>query len=138
MFDKILIPYDGSMASEQAYALAIDLAEKYGSTVFVMTIARPPEPAVRFRAESYLAEVREYYKERFTALGRRAGAKGVKVRFEIRVGHPAELIVHVIRESEIDLVIVGRRGRSIVQGWPLGTVSERILTHANCAVLAVA
>jgi nucleotide-binding universal stress UspA family protein len=138
MFSKILIPYDGSLASEEAYALAVELAEKYHSAIFVMVIARPPEPAIHFQANAYLDEVREHYKERFAGMGRRAGMKAVKVRFDIRIGHPAEEIVRAAQQDKIDLVIIGRRGKAAVQGRPLGTVSERVLTYANCAVLAVA
>ena len=137
MFNRMLVPYDGSMASETACALAIDLAEKYHSTVLVLTIGRPPEPALRFQMEPYLDEVRGHFRERFTVLGKRASAKGVKVRFDIRAGNAAEQIVRAVEENEIDLVIMGRRGKGEFQGWPLGTVSERVLTYASCAVLAI-
>lgn len=138
MFNKILVPFDGSMAAEQAYALAVELAEKYRATLFVLLIARPPEPMVGTHANAYLNAVREHYKERFAALGRRAGMKDLKVHFDVRIGQPAELILDAAGQNDVDLIIMGRRGKTAVRGWPLGTVSERVLTYANCAVLAVA
>lgn len=138
MFNKILVPYDGSMASEQAYALALELAVKYHSAVLVLVIARPPEPAIGIETNGYLEAVREHYKDRIAAMTRRAHTKELEVRVDIRVGHPAEQIVHTAQEDDVDLIIMGRRGKSAVRGWPLGSVSERVLTYANCAVLAVA
>ena len=138
MFNKILVAFDGSMASEEAYALAVDFAERYRSTLFVLLIARPPEPMIDTHANAYLQAVRERYKARFAALGRRAGMKDIKVHFDVRIGQPAEQIIATAGENDVDLIIMGRRGKTAVRGWPFGTVSERVLTYANCAVLAVA
>lgn len=138
MFSKILVPFDTSMASEEAYALAVELAEKYRAALFVLMIARPPEPMIGAQAAVDVHAVREHYKERFSALARRAGVKDVKVHFDVRTGQPAEQIVDAAGQNDVDLIVMGRRGKTAVRGWPLGAVSERVLAYASCAVLVVA
>jgi nucleotide-binding universal stress UspA family protein len=135
MFDKILVPYDGSMASEEAFALALELAGKYQSALIVLSVARPPEPATSPGPTP--DAVRAHYKERFGVMTRRAEAKAVKVRFDVAVGQPAEEIVDLVEKDDIDLIVMGRRGKNMLQRWHLGTVSDRVLAYAHCAVLVV-
>lgn len=137
MFDKILVPYDGSMAAEEAYALALELAGKYQSTLVVFSVGRPADPVNAHDATTTPATIKEQYKERFGAMTRRASAKGVKVRFDTAIGQPAEQIVDIVEKEEIDLIVIGRRGKNVLQRWHLGTVSDRVVAYAPCAVLVV-
>jgi len=75
--------------------------------------------------------------EAFRFASREAGRRGVPLRTESRVGHPAETLVRVAEEGGYDLIILGRRGLTPVQRWMLGSVSERVLRYAPCAVLVV-
>lgn len=136
MFRKILTPFDGSLPSEEAYALALEFAEKHDSEVVVLFVARPPEPRTGTNMSSLLAIAHEHCKSRFDSMKRRAD--NLKVRFDVQVGQPAETILEVAQRDSIDLIIMGRRGKSASRRWPLGTVSDRVLAHASCAVLAVA
>jgi len=140
MFNKLLIPYDGSMASELSFAMGLELAEKYHSIIHLMIIGRLPEPTLGIESKAYLEAIRGYYKGRLAAMTRRAEAKSLKVHVDIRAGHPAEQIVRSAQEEEVDLIIMGKcgSGKSTVHGWPLGTVTERVVTYAQCAVLVVA
>jgi nucleotide-binding universal stress UspA family protein len=52
-------------------------------------------------------------------------------------GSPAELILSVVQEEHPDLILMGARGRGQVQQLFLGSVSQRVLTHAICPVLIV-
>ena len=55
----------------------------------------------------------------------------------VRVGAPVEHIVAAADDPGIDLVIVGARGFGPIKRLLLGSVSERVLHHAPCAVLVV-
>jgi len=47
------------------------------------------------------------------------------------VGHPAEQVIHRAEVDGIDLIILGRRGRSMIARMMLGSVSERALRYAH-------
>lgn len=52
-------------------------------------------------------------------------------------GTPADLIMSVAQEEGIDIILMGARGKGQVREFLLGSVSQRVLTHAHCAVLVV-
>ena len=59
----------------------------------------------------------------------------------IRVGTPADEIVSIARELEVDYIVIGSRGGSLgqrVRRWLLGSTSRRVLEHAPCPVIIVA
>lgn len=51
--------------------------------------------------------------------------------------HMDKALAGVAERDGIDLIVVGRRGRSTLERWLLGSVSERVLRYAHCPVLAV-
>ena len=52
-------------------------------------------------------------------------------------GSPAGEILRIIEEQQIDLAVLGTRGRTAIKRFLLGSVSEHVLTHASCSVLVV-
>jgi nucleotide-binding universal stress UspA family protein len=70
-------------------------------------------------------------------LQRRAQFAGVESTVMIRLGHPAQQIVHAAQEWHADLIVTGRRAGGPFARWFLGSVSQQILATAHCAVLVV-
>jgi len=134
---KILVAYDGSDPAERAYEAGLDLAQKYQADLIVLAVARPPEPPEMVEAEAVLDSATDYYQERFTKLREMAAAAGVKPRFEVRVGHPAEQIIHMANEEKVQAIIMGHRGKSFIKRWLLGSVSKRVISYAHCTVCVV-
>jgi nucleotide-binding universal stress UspA family protein len=62
---------------------------------------------------------------------------GVKGEYRQIYGHAAKTICKVAREENIDLIVIGRRGRSGLGELFLGSVSNYVLHHAPCSVLIV-
>ncbi len=58
-------------------------------------------------------------------------------RTRMEEGSPAELIMSVAQEEKTDLIVMGARGKGQIQEFLLGSVSQRVLTHASCPVLIV-
>jgi nucleotide-binding universal stress UspA family protein len=58
-------------------------------------------------------------------------------RTRMEEGSPAELIMSVAQEEKADLIVMGARGKGQIQELLLGSVSQRVLTHASCPVLIV-
>lgn len=137
MVSKILVAYDGSIQSQQAFDFGMDMAAKYGAALNVLSIARPPEPPVNVELQAVLERATEYFESHFARMKIRAQQAGVTTAFEVRVGHPAEQIVHLADQIGADAIVMGHRGESLLQKWLLGSVAKRVLSYAHCTVIVV-
>ncbi len=136
-FRKVLVGYDGSPLAEKAVDVAIRFGVCEKSSILVLAVARPPEPATSVEVEAVLDDAREHYERGFKGLVERAKSRGVDISTDIVVGHPAEQLIHRAETVQADLIIVGRRGTSLFHKIMLGSVSERVLRYAHCPVLLV-
>lgn len=64
-------------------------------------------------------------------------AVGVEAKLLLREGDPAFEIIHVAETEGYDLIVVGHRGLSPIKAFLLGSVSNRVVSHAPCSVLVV-
>jgi nucleotide-binding universal stress UspA family protein len=136
-FRKLLVGYDGSPQSEKAVDIAFSLAECLDATVLVFAVARPPEPATSVELEAVLDNAKEHFEEGFKKIMEKARSRSLEVKTDMAVGHPAEQVIHRAEVDGIDLIILGRRGRSMIARMMLGSVSERALRYAHCPVMVV-
>lgn len=134
---KILVAYDTSDPARRAFEAGVDLAQKYVAELIVLSVARPPEPPEMVEAEASLEDAQEYYEKEFIALREAASAAGVTARCEVRVGHPAEQIIHMANEENVNAILMGHRGKSLIKRWLLGSISKRVVSYAHCTVCIV-
>jgi nucleotide-binding universal stress UspA family protein len=137
MISKLLVAYDGSKQSEKAYRQALEIASRFSAGVVVLAVARPPEPPTAVEMQAILESAIEHYEGLFKNLRELAESSGVDAEFEVRPGHPAEQIVHMAREENADVIVIGHRGESFIQRWLLGSVAKRVLNDAHCTVIVV-
>jgi len=137
MYRKILVGYDGSKSGRKAFETALELAAKYGAELFVLTVCRPPEIGDDVETEAVIENSRRYHRRLLDELKPAVTAKGVKARFEVAVGHPAEQIIYDADRRGVDLVVVGDRGRSKFARWLLGSVSKQVVQYAGRPVMVV-
>jgi nucleotide-binding universal stress UspA family protein len=136
-FRKLLVGYDGSPQSEKAVDIGFSLAECLDATVLVFAVARPPEPSTSVELEAVLDDAKEHFEEGFKKILEKARSHNIEVKSDMAVGHPAEQLIHRAEVDGIDLIILGRRGRSMISRMMLGSVSERALRYAHCPVMVV-
>ena len=68
----------------------------------------------------------------------RAEARGAQhVYTEVRAGEPAEVILSVAKEREADVIVLGKRGQGRLAGLLLGSISQKVVTQARCAVIVI-
>jgi nucleotide-binding universal stress UspA family protein len=137
MIKKILAAYDGSELAVKAYTYALDLAKKYAADLLVLAVARPPEPPEDVKTEAILENANEHFKELFKSLKVQADAQGVTPRFDVVVGHLANQIVSRAEQDEVDLIVMGHRGKAFFERLLVGSVSKQVMTHTHCAVMVV-
>jgi len=135
MIKKILAGYDGSEPAKKAFEFALDMAAKYGAAFTVLSVVRPPEPPEAVEMEAILEQATEHYQQLFADLKVAADAAQVPMKCEVRVGHPAEQIIHYANEIGADVIVLGHRGRSMIAKWLLGSISRRVVSYAKSTVI---
>ena len=135
MFQKILVGIDGSDPANKAFTMALDLAERYHAAIRVLSVARPPEFGEEVETEAILENSRKHYHQVHKPLKQLAAGHNVAIEYEVTIGHPAERILIEAERWGADLIVIGHRGRGVMQRWLLGSMAKQIMNHATCAVL---
>ncbi|MEX0678819.1 MAG: universal stress protein [Pirellulales bacterium] len=135
MLKRILVAFDGSEPAMRAFRMALELAEPLRAELIVLAVAQLPEPAAMVESSAMLESATEHYEGDFQKLRELAASAGNAIDTRVVVGHAAEQIVHHAAEEHADLIVMGHRGKSLVERWLLGSVSKRVISYAPCSVL---
>jgi universal stress protein A len=140
---RVLVPIDFSPASTIAFQYAVDLASRQGATVHLLHVVDEARLGMA-TPEGFYADVpglgASLIKEALARLGRlvsTSGALDPAPTTEVLVGRPVEEIARTATARGTDLIVMGTHGRSGVAHLILGSVTERVLRVAPCAVLTV-
>jgi len=147
MYEKILIPTDGSDTAEVAVEHALDLAETYGAelhTLYVvdtdsMSLSLGPEQLDRIEQGNWgeMDEVRERAEGATRVVADRGRERGIDVVEHVASGRPHSVIEEYAEDHDVDLVVMGSHGRSGIRRALLGSVTERTLRSTDIPVLVV-
>ncbi|MGA7910341.1 MAG: universal stress protein [Candidatus Dormiibacterota bacterium] len=134
MFNHIMVALDGSTYSLRTVPTAIELAKKFGGDLFVLHVSEHD----RGRAAVYSLESPAEATRLVADAVEKARDAGVKVSGEVRdaaAQHAAHTIVEVATAKGVDLIVMGSRGLSDVQGFFLGSVTHKVIQTAKIPVL---
>jgi nucleotide-binding universal stress UspA family protein len=147
MYERILVPTDGSAAARAAVEHAVDLASRYDATVHALyvvdieatNLALGTEQVERLRRGKLdeMPELRARADDATDYVAEVAAGDGVPVEEHVRVGYPARSIRAFVEENGVDLVVMGSHGRSGLSKVLLGSVSEKVLRGTRVPVLVV-
>lgn len=137
MYDRILVPTDGSTGMTHVALQAIDLAEQYESTLHVLTVVDTNEGSLLSEVTNPREKLRERGQRAVEHIERMADAHGVAAETEIKEGDPADEILSYAEEIDADAIVSGTHGRSGIKRHLIGSVAERLVRHANCPVMTV-
>lgn len=137
MFDKILVPLDGSELAEVTLWYAEGLAGRMRSAITLLIVLSPEDRTSRYMYDCYLKELAK--RTEVNAKERGAGKKEgeIKVDYEILKGDAAEEIVDYADKTRINLIIMSTQGRSGVRRWTLGNVANKVLRATGKPVLLI-
>jgi nucleotide-binding universal stress UspA family protein len=145
MFERILVPMDGSDAALTALEHAVELQAKFDSELLLlcvyrhyslleasMSMVRPDIPENLDDAmRGYATNVVENAKKFATDHGSR------QVRGFVKSGPPARTIVTFAKDKNATLIVLGSRGLGDVEGYLLGSVSHKVTSLSHCPTLVV-
>jgi nucleotide-binding universal stress UspA family protein len=127
---RVLVGLDGSPESERALTTALGFVGPQGGMLVLAEVVyyEATEDDTHAALDSAV--------ERLAAAATRARAAGVPARFEVLAGPPGETLRRFAAEQEMDLLVVGRRGRGL-SARLLGSVSADLVQHSSVPVLVV-
>lgn len=137
----ILVPLDFSAPSEQALDSAIELAGKLEARLTLLHVVHPPildtGPVVGLSAAytDLTARMEADAKSALDASIERAREAGLQSEYVLLHGVPFQQIVEFAREQQADLIVMSTHGRTGLQHVLLGSVAEKVVRLAPCAVL---
>ena len=146
MFKNILVPLDCSKYAENSLKVAIEIAKKFNSTLFLVHVVSAREEYCRagitgkIRVKCKIDEITEddipvVCNELLNMSKESAIAEGVLVTTILKEGKAVEEILNTIKKRGIDLVVMGSRGQSMLKKLFLGSVSSGVAKEAICPVL---
>ncbi len=138
MFQKILLAFDGSEAARRAADLAGGLARAHHASLRVVVAYDPVpaylgEPDFQRALTGRLQHADEVLAEARQLVGEIPGG----LKDEILEGPAAEAILEVAKTRASDLIVMGTRGMGRLTGLLIGSVSQKVVAHADCPVLLV-
>lgn len=142
MFDRILVPTDGSDPAQSAVDMALDLADAHGATLHALFIVDQPTSVSGF-GEGYsgldnLLDALEAEAHRVTDdIAEQASARGIETTTAVRRGNPHDDILAYATEQDVDVIVMGTHGRTGVKRALLGSVTENVVRHSEIPVLTV-
>jgi nucleotide-binding universal stress UspA family protein len=137
---KILIATDGSPEAREAVEYGLELAEDQHAAAALLQVIPPLDWTQLDRGAVIRPIPEELERRRGIALDEAAvlaTKHGVPVSFEVVAGVPADEIVAYADNHDVDLTVVGSRGRGTVARALLGSVSEAVVRESRRPVLVV-
>jgi nucleotide-binding universal stress UspA family protein len=141
---KILLAVDDSPYSKAAQEWVKSMKWPAGTSVSVLTVARPLTVAystVEAAGYAYAPQIYEenlkFHEEVAADTQRALTDAGFATSATVAQGDPREAIVEAAAAGRMDLVVVGSHGRTGLQRMLLGSVASYVVSHAPCTVVVV-
>jgi len=137
MIKKILVAYDGSEGSHSAFLFGLEMAKNFAAELEILSVVRVLEPPEEVETRDNLEAGREHYEKFFKHLRAQASLKGIHIKTEVSLGHPAEQIVRWAEKHHVNLILMGHQTKNTFGRWLLGSTPDKVVHHAPCSVTIV-
>ncbi|WP_396613751.1 universal stress protein (plasmid) [Haloferax sp. S1W] len=140
MYDKILIPVDGSIGSERGIEYGLDIAQQHGSTVHALYVVDQriygDTPALS-SDELFYEQLEESGESILQTVEERANDMGLDAVSVCKRGMPDEVILSYANEQGIELIVMGQHGRSPLHHPHAGSCTDRVTQRSRVPVRSV-
>jgi nucleotide-binding universal stress UspA family protein len=144
MYNKVLVPLDGSQLAECSLA---QLESIVSGSVTEVVLMRVVEPVLSYEASAWaqagysaievenknMSDARGY----LSHVADKLIDQGINARGDVLLGRAAESILDYAEKNQFDLIVVSTHGRSGVSRWAFGSVAEKIAHYSVIPVLIV-
>lgn len=141
MFQRILVPLDGSTRAEQALPVAARIARATGGSLLLVQVVPQPIDYSGGWAPIMTGEMIEVEMDGATDYLKTVATSqllaGIETRTEVALGMPAQYLIAVIGDHDCDLVVLCSHGRTGFTRWALGSVAHSLVHQSAVPVLVV-
>lgn len=142
MFKHLLLPTDGSDASQAALLEGVRLAKAFNARITGLSVV-PEFHLLTFNTAMiedtravFVSESRAQAHRYLALLSKAADAVGVPCETEVVISdHPYQAIIDAARSKGCDLIMMASHGRRGVQALLVGSETQKVLTHSTVPVL---
>src|SRR6185295_15462093 len=135
MFERILVPLDGSPRAELILAQVARILKREDSEILLLRVVDVPPAIGRADLRDLQKKEREEAQSYIHEIVRRFHTKGAKVHGRVADGSPAEVILETARSEGATLIAMATHGRSGLLRWMLGSVAEKVARAADIPLL---
>jgi len=138
MYDDILVPTDGSESAMEAAKNAVELAKQYDGTIHALYVIDIGAMWPDAYEGNVLHDFESRGKKAVERVRERAEDAGIDVTDDVVTGgNPYRVILDYADENDIDCIVMGTHGRSGLEHYLLGSVTERVVRLAKVPVMTV-
>ena len=140
-----MVAIDGSEHSLKAAEYALEIAKSFGAQLYAVTVTYVPE-SYHLKQEDVLSQSKEIHdnsmedaKTWLEKFNQKSKEDNIQLKTELISSHrPVDyVILEYAEKNNIDLIVVGTRGRSGFKKLLLGSIASSVVTYAHCPVMAV-
>ncbi len=136
MYNKILVPLDGSELAKVALPYAEELGDRLGSEVTLIQVIEEGDPRITIMKENttiLASGARRYLDEVANDLN----GLNISTKSVVRIGNSAAEIVDYANKEQVDLILMATHGRSGLKRWVLGSVAGKVVRDIDRPVVLI-
>ncbi len=134
MFERILVPLDGSENAEIVFPYCADLAAKFASTVTLVTVSESATVDIDHLYRTYLKHARKKMRQHLKAF---MAHETVTLESEVFFGDPARGILRIAEGKDARLILLASHGSSAEGPWFLGHIADKVLRATKRPVMLI-
>jgi nucleotide-binding universal stress UspA family protein len=135
--EKLLVPTDGSEFSESAIKEALTFAKACSSKIYALSVIEV-NPEFEALAPGFVERAKKTASEHLESIKSKASNEDIDCEILIREGEePYKYIVEEAKKNKIEMIIMGRHGRTGLKRLMIGSVTAKVIGHMPCNVLIV-
>ena len=141
MLKHVLVPLDGSALAEKALDYAVRIIAPKRRITLVCIVEVPdvastfhPLPANLMMVEDSLASAKDYVNRIADTLRKE---HQLRINIEVKIGKPADVITEIAENEFVDAIVISTHGRTGVERFIFGSVTQKVLNAMPCPVLVV-
>jgi len=139
---RILVGCDFSPDSDLAFQYALSFAQEFQSELHLVHVIEPPayknlQKSAAEAGEQAREDLRQPLNERLATMVPKEATNWCAPKTNLLAGEPHEELIKYAAIHDIDLIVLGVRGHSLVETLFVGSTTDRVVRQATCPVLAV-
>ena len=135
MFEKILLPLDGSELAETAIPYVWDLAGQLKAEVYLLHACPPEHQAYLHMHQIYLNNIAENLRQRIKENWQ--PSREPKIQAEVILGDPVKVIFDYVKQKSISMVALTSHGTSGLRAWAMGSVADKVVRGVGVPTLLI-